>query len=80
MSEFEKLVNDYDEFEYNYDTYGYHDAFSDREESRAAIAEAFHDADFRESIIYRLTEIADEGDEWTALAEALIERIHKMFD
>ena len=78
MTDFEKLVFDYDEFEYNYDPYGYGDAFSEREEGREAVRSALMDADFRQQIIDRLQEIADEDDEYTAQALKLIERIKKL--
>lgn len=78
MTDFEKLVFDYDEFEYNYDTYGYGDAFSEREEGREAVRNALMDADFRLQIIDRLQEIADEDDEYTDPALKLIDRIKKL--
>ena len=78
MTDFEKLVIDYDDFEENYDPYGYGDAFSEREEGREAVRSALMDADFRLQIIDRLQEIADEDDEYTAPALELIERIKKL--
>ena len=78
MTDFEKLVIDYDDFEENYDTYGYGDAFSDREEGREAVRNALMDADFRQQIIDRLQEIADEDDEYTDPALELIARIKKL--
>ena len=78
MTDFEKLVFDYDEFEYNYDTYGYGDAFSDRNEAREVTRNALLDADFRQQIIDRLQEIADEDDDFTDPALKLIERIRKL--
>ncbi len=78
MKDFEKLVLDYDEFEYSYDTYGYGDAFSDREEAREAAREGLLDPEFRQTIIDRLTEIADEDDEHTAPALELITRIKRI--
>lgn len=75
MKDFEKLVLDYDEFEYNYDTYVYGDAFSDRDEAREAARTALLDPGFRQTIIDRLQEIADEDDEHTAPALELINRI-----
>lgn len=77
-SEIDQLALDYDEFEYDYDPYGYGDAFSDREEAQAATRNALADADFRKAIIDRLAEIADEDDEHTAPALALIERIRAL--
>lgn len=78
MTDFEKLVIDYDDFEENYDPYGYGDAFSEREEGREAVRNALIDADFRLQIIDRLQEIADEDDEYTDPALELIERIRKL--
>ena len=76
MKDFEKLVFDYDEFEYNYDTFGYGDAFSDdRDEAREAARTARLDPEFRVQILDRLQEIADEEDEHTAPAQELISRI-----
>ena len=78
MTDFEKLIIDYDDFEENYDPYGYGDAFSEREEGREAVRNALMDADFRLQIIDRLKEIADEDDEYTAPALELIDRIKKL--
>ena len=78
MTDFERLVIDYDDFEENYDPYGYGDAFSEREEGREAVRSALMDADFRLQIIDRLQEIADEDDEHTAPALELIARIKKL--
>ena len=78
MTDFEKLVLDYDEFEYDYDTYGYGDAFSDREEAMAVERVGLLDPEFRQQIIDRLQEIADEDDDFTAPALELIERIRKL--
>ena len=75
MTPFEKLVFDYDNFEYEYDTYRYGDAFSDREEAREAIREALLDTEFRRQIIDRLTEIAEEDEEFAESALELIDRI-----
>jgi hypothetical protein len=78
MTDFEKLVIDYDDFEENYDPYGYGDAFSERDEAREVTRNALLDADFRQQIIDRLQEIADEDDEYTAPALELIARIKKL--
>ena len=79
MAELEKLVLDYDEFEYNYDTYGYGDAFSDdREEARAVTRSAILDDDFRNQIVDRLQEIADEDDDYRATALELIDRMKRI--
>ena len=79
MADFEKLVLEYDEFEYNYDTYSYGDAFSDdREEAREVTRNALLDDDFRKQIIDRLQEIADEDDDYSATALELIKRIERI--
>lgn len=78
MNDFEKLVFDYDEFEYWYDTYGYEDAVGDRENGRENARNALADADFRIEIIDRLQEIADEDDEYHDQALELIARIKKL--
>ena len=75
---FEQLVIDYDDFEENYDTYGYGDAFSDRDEAMEVTRNALLDADFRLQIIDRLQEIADDDDEYTDPALKLIARIKKL--
>lgn len=78
MTDFERLVIDYDDFEENYDTYGYGDAFSDRDEAREVTRNALLDADFRLQIIDRLQEIAYDDDEYTDPALKLIEKIKKL--
>ncbi len=79
MVELEKLVLDYDEFEYNYDSFGYGDAFSDdRDEAREAARTALLDPEFRQQIIDRLQEIADEDDEYRATALELIDRMKRI--
>lgn len=76
MTDFDRLVLDYDEFEYMYDTFGYGDAFSDdREAAREAVRTGLLDPEFRVQILDRLQEIADEDDEHTAPAQELIDRI-----
>lgn len=75
---FEQLVLDYDEFEYDYDTYGYGDAFSDREEAVAVERVGLLDPEFRQQIVDRLQEIADEDDDFTDPALKLIARIKKL--
>ena len=76
MTDFDRLVLDYDEFEYMYDTFGYGDAFSDdREAAREAVRTGLLDPGFRVQILDRLQEIADEDDEYTAPALELISRI-----
>lgn len=79
MTDFDRLVLDYDEFEYMYDTFGYGDAFSDdREAAREAARTALLDSEFRVQILDRLQEIADEDDEYTAPALELINRINAL--
>lgn len=79
MMELEKLTIEYDDFEFNYDPYGYGDAFSDdRDEAREAARKALLDPEFRQQIIDRLQEIADEDDEYTAQALELIDRIKRI--
>lgn len=79
MTDFDRLVLDYDEFEYMYDTFGYGDAFSDdREAAREAARTALLDPKFRVQILDRLQEIADEDDEYTAPALELINRINAL--
>lgn len=78
MTEFEKLVFDYDEFEYWYDTYGYEDAVGDRATGMALVRDAFADKKFRLQTIERLQEIVDEDDEYHDQALELIERIKKL--
>ena len=76
MTDFDRLVLDYDEFEYMYDTFGYGDAFSDdREAAREAVRTGLLNPEFRVQILDRLQEIADEDDEYTAPALELISRI-----
>lgn len=75
MAELEKLTIEYDNFEYDYDPYGYGDAFSDREEARAVTRSAILDDDFRSQIIDRLQEIADEYDDYRATALELIDKM-----
>ena len=77
MAELEKLTIEYDNFEYDYDPYGYGDAFSDREEARGVARSAILDDDFRSQIIDRLQEIADEYDDYRATALELIDRMKR---
>ena len=77
MAELKKLVLDYDNFEYDYDPYSYGDAFSDRNEARAVTRSALLDDDFRQQIIDRLQEIADEYDDYRATALELIDRMKR---
>ena len=77
MAELEKLTIEYDNFGYDYDPYGYGDAFSDREEARSVTRSAILDDDFRSQIIDRLQEIADEDDDYRATALELIDRMER---
>lgn len=77
MENLDELVMNYDNFEYDYDPYGYGDAFSDREEARAVTRSAILDDDFRSQIIDRLQEVADEYDDYRATALELIDRMER---
>ena len=77
MTDFEELVMNYDNFEYDYDPYGYGDAFSDRNEAREVTRNAILDDEFRSQIIDRLQEIADEDDDYRATALELIDRMER---
>lgn len=78
MTEFEKLAMDYDEFEYNFDTYGYEDAVDNRENGLILAQKALADPEFREQIIERLVDIAEECEDYTEEALALADRIRKV--
>ena len=77
MTEFEKLAMDYDEFEYDFDTYGYEDAVDNRENGLILAQKALADPEFREQIIERLVDIAEECEDYTEEALALADRIRK---
>ena len=74
MTYFEKLVHDYDELEFDYDPFGYRDAFSDREEARESVRTALVNKAHRRVIIDRLLEIADD-DEYKGTALELLQRV-----
>ena len=78
MTEFEKLALDYDQFEYNFDTYGYEDAVGNRENGLVLARKALADPEFRERIIERLVDIAEECDDYTEEALALADRVKKI--
>lgn len=78
MTEFEKLAMDYDEFEYDFDTYGYEDAVDNRENGLILARKALADPEFREQIIERLVDIAEECEDYTEEALALADRIRKV--
>ena len=78
MTEFEKLAFDYDQFEYDFDTYGYEDAVDNRENGLVLARKALADPEFREQIIERLVEIAEECDDYTEEALALADRIRRV--
>lgn len=78
MTEFEKLAMDYDEFEYDFDTYGYRDAVDNRENGLALARKALADPEFREQIIKRLVDIAEEYEDYTEEALALVDRVKKI--
>lgn len=78
MTEFEKLAMDYDEFEYDFDPYGYEDAVGDREEGLSITRKMLLDPEYREQIIERLVDIAEECEDYTEEALALADRIRKV--
>lgn len=77
MTEFEKLAFDYDQFEYDFDTYGYEDAVDNRENGLVLARKALADPEFREQIIERLVDIAEECDDYTEEAMALADRVKR---
>lgn len=78
MTEFEKLAMDYDEFEYGFDTYGYEDAVDNRENGLILARKALANPEFREQIIDRLVDIAEEFEDYTEEALALADRVKKI--
>lgn len=78
MTEFEKLAMDYDEFEYDFDTYGYEDAVDNRENGLVLARNALADPEFREQIIERLVDIAEEFEDYAEEALALADRVKKI--
>ncbi len=78
MTEFEKLAMDYDEFEYDFDTYGYEDAVDNRENGLILARKALADPEFREQIVERLVDIAEEYEDYTEGALALADRVKKI--
>lgn len=78
MTEYERVVIDYDNFEYDFDTYGYKDAFEDREEGLETFRKMLLDPEYREQTIERLEEIAEEFDECADEALELAERLRKL--
>ena len=78
MTEFEKLAFDYDQFEYDFDTYGYEDAVDNRENGLVLARKALADPEFREQIIERLVDIAEEFEDCAEEALALADRIRKV--
>lgn len=78
MTEFEKIAFDYDQFEYDFDTYGYEDAVDNRENGLILARKALTDPEFREQIIERLVDIAEECDDYTEKALALVDRIRRV--
>lgn len=78
MTEFEKLALDYDQFEYDFDTYGYEDAVGNRENGLILAWKALADTKFRELIIERLVGIADEYEDYREEALALADRVKKI--
>ncbi len=78
MTEYEKLVRDYNEFEYWFDTYGYEDAVGDRSEGFAIATKMLLDPEYREQVIEELEEIAEEFEEHAEEALALADRFRKL--
>ncbi len=78
MAEYERLVRDYDEFEYWFDTYGYDDAVGDRENGLAIARKALADPEYREQTIEHLEEIAEEFEDYADEALKLAERFRKL--
>ena len=78
VDSFEQLVFDYDQFEYNFDTYGYDDAIDNRENGMVLAKNALIDPEFREQIIERLEGIAEECEDYAEDALALADRIKKL--
>lgn len=78
MTKFEQLALDYDQFEYDFDTYGYDDAVDNRENGLVLAKNALIDPEFREQIIERLKDIAEECEDFTNEALALADRIRKL--
>lgn len=78
MTEFEKLALDYDQFEYNFDTYGYEDAVGNSENGLILARKALADPEFRKQIIERLVDIAEEFEDCTEEALALADRVKKI--
>lgn len=71
-----QLAKDLDEFEYDYDYYGYVDAFDDRDKAREDLKQDLIDGKCLGEIIDHLTEIVNEHDnEWEDRAQKLIARI-----
>ena len=78
MTEFEKLVIDYSNFESEFDPFGYDDAFDYPEDAIKIIGNALTDHDFVQQTIERLEEIAEECDDYTEDATALANRMRKI--
>ncbi len=78
MTEFERLVIDYSNFESEFDPFGYDDAFDYPEDAIKIIGNALTDHDFVQQTIERLEEIAEECDDYTEDAMALEDRFRKL--
>ncbi len=71
-----KLASDLDEFEYDYDYYGYMDAVDDRQQAVEELRQDLSSGQHVDGIIERLTEIIDEHDpDWEPKAQVLMDRI-----
>jgi len=78
MTEYEKLVRDYNEFEYWFDTYGYVDTFDGRSEGFETFRKSLLDPEYREQTIERLEEIAEEYEDYADEALELAERFREL--
>ena len=78
MTEFEKLVIDYSNFESKFDPFGYDDAFDYPEDAIEIIWNALTDPDFVHQTIERLEEIAEEYDDYAEDAMSLANRMKKI--
>ena len=75
IDDYDQLVADISQFEYDFDPYVYGDAVGDLENGRVMLAEALQDPNYRQVEIDRLTEIAEEFDDIRDRALDLIARL-----
>ena len=75
-----RLAVDIDTFMYDYDYYGYVDAFDDREQAVVDLTRDLISGQHVDGIIYYLKEIVSEHEvEWEFGAQVLIHRIHALY-